>query len=83
MFTMFKNIKLLLINLIFRAYVSSRMYRDMKLRGAVVRNKQLRILPLESIYTTVEGVWNLSSDQVRVTQTYSQSNHYVILLLVH
>ncbi|KAG8313297.1 Bardet-Biedl syndrome 5 protein [Homalodisca vitripennis] len=35
----------------------------MKLRGAVVRNKQLRILPLESIYTTVEGVWNLSSDQ--------------------
>lgn len=59
------------------------MYRDMKLRGAVVRNKQLRILPLESIYTTVEGVWNLSSDQVRVTQTYSQSNHYVILFLVH
>lgn len=59
------------------------MYRDMKLRGAVVRNKQLRILPLESIYTTVEGVWNLSSDQVRVTQTYSQSYHYVILVLVH
>lgn len=36
----------------------------MKLRGAIVRDKQLRILPLESIYTTVEGVWNLSSDQV-------------------
>lgn len=47
-----------------RAYTSSKIYRDMKLRGALVRNKQLKILPSETIYSTVEGVWNLSSDQV-------------------
>lgn len=33
------------------------------MRSAVVHNKQLRILPLEQIYTTLHGVWNLSSDQ--------------------
>lgn len=46
-----------------RAYMSSKIYREFKLRGAIIRNKQLRILPLEHVYTTVQGVWNLSSDQ--------------------
>jgi hypothetical protein len=40
------------------------MYRELKLRGAIIHNKQLKILPLEQLYTTVPGVWNLSSDQV-------------------
>ncbi|PSN44632.1 Bardet-Biedl syndrome 5 protein [Blattella germanica] len=46
-----------------KAYTSSRMYRELKLRGAIINNKQLKILPLEQVYTTVPGVWNLSSDQ--------------------
>ncbi|KAF6205795.1 hypothetical protein GE061_019969 [Apolygus lucorum] len=46
-----------------KAYLSSRPYRELKLRGAVVRNKQLAILPLEVISEIIEGVWNLSSDQ--------------------
>ncbi|KAL1138760.1 hypothetical protein AAG570_008822, partial [Ranatra chinensis] len=46
-----------------KAYLSSRAYRELKLRGAVIRNKQLKILPLEQIYSTLNGVWNLSSDQ--------------------
>lgn len=46
-----------------KSYMSSRMYRELKLRGAIVHNKQLKILPLEQVYTTVPGVWNLSSDQ--------------------
>ncbi|KAK9499110.1 hypothetical protein O3M35_003617 [Rhynocoris fuscipes] len=46
-----------------KAYLSSKPYRELKLRGAVVRNKQLQILPLEQIYNVIEGVWNLSSDQ--------------------
>ncbi|KDR08011.1 Bardet-Biedl syndrome 5 protein-like protein [Zootermopsis nevadensis] len=46
-----------------KAYTSSRMYRELKLRGAIIHNKQLNILPLEQVYTTVPGVWNLSSDQ--------------------
>lgn len=46
-----------------KAYMSSKLYRELKLRGAVVHNKQLKILPLEQVITTVHGVWNLSSDQ--------------------
>lgn len=46
-----------------KAYQSSRLYRELKLRGAVVRGRQLNILPLEQIYSTIEGIWNLSSDQ--------------------
>lgn len=40
------------------------MYRDLKLRSALIQNKQLRLLPQEQIYDKVNGVWNLSSDQV-------------------
>lgn len=46
-----------------KAYVSSRLYREVKLRGAVIQNSQLRTLPQEHILSTVVGVWNLSSDQ--------------------
>ncbi|XP_033761379.1 Bardet-Biedl syndrome 5 protein homolog [Pecten maximus] len=46
-----------------RAYDTSKLYRDLKLRGALVHNKQLRLLPQEQIYDNVNGVWNLSSDQ--------------------
>ncbi|XP_041365484.1 Bardet-Biedl syndrome 5 protein-like [Gigantopelta aegis] len=46
-----------------RAYETSKLYRDLKLRGALVHNKNLRLLPLEEIYDKVNGVWNLSSDQ--------------------
>lgn len=60
----------------YRAYQSSKIYRDLKLRGAIVKEKQLRILPLESIYTTVDGVWNLSSDQVMM----SFVKHYFVVL---
>jgi len=37
----------------FRAYESSKLYRDMKLRGALILNKQLRLLPLEQVYDKV------------------------------
>ncbi|GBP04597.1 Bardet-Biedl syndrome 5 protein homolog [Eumeta japonica] len=32
-----------------KAYTSSRLYRDLKLRSAIIHNKHLRILPLEKI----------------------------------
>ncbi|KAJ8911097.1 hypothetical protein NQ315_003359, partial [Exocentrus adspersus] len=47
----------------FRAYNSSKLYRELRLRGAVVHNKQLKMLSLEQVFSTVLGVWNLSSDQ--------------------
>ncbi|CAN0577744.1 unnamed protein product, partial [Ectocarpus sp. 12 AP-2014] len=37
--------------------------RDLKLRGSIIKGKQLVTLPLEQIYSKIEGVWNLSSDQ--------------------
>uniref|UniRef100_A0A8C5LLL0 BBSome complex member BBS5 PH domain-containing protein n=1 Tax=Jaculus jaculus TaxID=51337 RepID=A0A8C5LLL0_JACJA len=46
-----------------RAYETSKMYRDFKLRSAVIQNKQLRLLPQEHLYDKINGVWNLSSDQ--------------------
>ena len=47
-----------------RAYETSKLYRELKLRGAIVNNKQLRILPQEQKYNMIDGVYNLSSDQV-------------------
>ena len=48
---------------VFRAYETTRLYRDLKLRGALLQNKNLVLLPLEKIYEKVNGVWNLSNDQ--------------------
>ena len=46
-----------------KAYESSRTYREAKLRSAIVNAKELILLPGERIFTRLEGVWNLSSDQ--------------------
>ena len=54
---------ILILVLTSRAYTSSKMYRDLKLRGAILSEKQLRVLPQETVVNTVNGVWNLSSDQ--------------------
>lgn len=48
---------------IYKAYNSSKWYRELKLRGTVVQSKQLKVLPQEQIYSKINGVWNLSSDQ--------------------
>ena len=39
------------------------MYRELKLRGAILVDQQLKVLPMETVISTVNGVWNLSSDQ--------------------
>lgn len=46
-----------------RAFITSKLYRELKLRGGVVHNKKLKILPLEQVVSNMHGVWNLSSDQ--------------------
>jgi len=48
---------------VFKSYESSKLYRDLKLRGAIIADKQLILLPDEQVCTKVDGVWNLSSDQ--------------------
>jgi Bardet-Biedl syndrome 5 protein len=51
------------IQAVMRAYETSKLYRDLKLRGSVINNGELIMLPQEQVYSKIEGVWNLSSDQ--------------------
>lgn len=53
------------------------MYRDLKLRAALIQNRQLRLLPREQVYDKINGVWNLSSDQVLVHKSF-----FLILTIV-
>ena len=48
---------------VLRAYETTKLYRDLKLRGSIVRDSQLDLLPMEQVYNQIQGVWNLSSDQ--------------------
>lgn len=51
------------VQAVHRAYETSKLYRDLKLRGSIVKDGDLILLPHEQIFTKVNGVWNLSSDQ--------------------
>jgi Bardet-Biedl syndrome 5 protein len=51
------------VQAIFRSYEATRMFRDLKLRAAIIEDKRLIQLPGERIFRKTEGVWNLSSDQ--------------------
>lgn len=53
----------LIISIIFSLYQRTYLYRDLKLRGAILQSGQLIILPQEQVFNKVDGVWNLSSDQ--------------------
>ncbi|EDW85019.1 uncharacterized protein Dwil_GK12823 [Drosophila willistoni] len=48
---------------VYQIYQRTYLYRDLKLRGAIIQTGQLIILPNEQVYSQVQGVWNLSSDQ--------------------
>ncbi len=52
------------VQAVFRAYDTSKLYRELKLRGAVISEKELIQLPDEQIFNKIPGVWNLSADQV-------------------
>jgi len=51
------------VQAVHRSYETSKLYRDLKLRGAIIKDKQLQILPQEHVFNKIAGVWNLSSDQ--------------------
>lgn len=48
---------------IYKIYQSTSLYRELKLRGSIVTDGQLSILPQEQVYKQLNGVYNLSSDQ--------------------
>ena len=47
-----------------RAYVSSKIYREIKLRAGIISDGELTLLPQEIVLETIQGAWNLSTDQV-------------------
>lgn len=61
-----------LVGRVCKAYVSSRLFRDLRLRSAIIspNHKQLKMLQSEQIYNTINGVWNLSSDQGNLGTMY-------------
>ncbi|XP_034181106.1 Bardet-Biedl syndrome 5 protein isoform X1 [Osmia lignaria lignaria] len=48
---------------IYRAYVSSKIYREIKLRSGIINDKRLILLPQETIHLTLQDIWNLSLEQ--------------------
>ena len=46
-----------------RAYETTKLYRDLKLRGALIKDGALSVLPDERVLNKINAVWNLSSDQ--------------------
>lgn len=51
------------VQAVHKSYETTKLYRDLKLRGAIIRDKELVMLPHEQVYEKVGGIWNLSSDQ--------------------
>lgn len=48
---------------VWKAYDTTRVYRDLKLRSAIIQDQELVQVPREQMLSKVTGVWNLSSDQ--------------------
>ena len=46
-----------------RSYETTKLYRDLKLRCAIIQEKQLIMLPQEQVFSKYNGVWNLSAEQ--------------------
>lgn len=47
---------------IIRSYETTKLYRDLKLRGAIVQDRQVIMLNKEQVFTKYNGVWNLSAE---------------------
>ncbi|XP_017752753.1 PREDICTED: Bardet-Biedl syndrome 5 protein homolog [Eufriesea mexicana] len=48
---------------VYRAYISSKIYREIKLRSGIINDKQLTLLPQETVHSTLQDIWNLSLEQ--------------------
>ena len=51
------------VQTVMRAYETSSLYRELKLRGSILKDGEVMLLPLEKVFSKHDGVWNLSSDQ--------------------
>jgi len=48
---------------VIRSYETTKLYRDLKLRCAIIQEKALILLPNEEIFSRYTGIWNLSAEQ--------------------
>ena len=55
---------------VIRSYETTKLYRDLKLRGAIVQDTELILLPKEQVFNKYGGVWNLSSEQGNLGSFY-------------
>ena len=53
----------LTLQAVHKAYDKSKLYRDLKLRGAIIANDELKLLPNEEVYNKISGVMNLSNSR--------------------
>lgn len=58
------------VQAVMRAYETSNMYRELKLRGSILKDGEVMLLPLEKVFNKLNGVWNLSSDQGNLGTMY-------------
>lgn len=55
---------------VIRSYETTKLYRDLKLRGAIVQDGEIILLPKEQVFNKYTGVWNLSSEQGNLGSFY-------------
>eukprot|EP00520_Triparma_pacifica_P019180 CAMPEP_0118662664 /NCGR_PEP_ID=MMETSP0785-20121206/16955_1 /TAXON_ID=91992 /ORGANISM="Bolidomonas pacifica, Strain CCMP 1866" /LENGTH=329 /DNA_ID=CAMNT_0006556229 /DNA_START=26 /DNA_END=1012 /DNA_ORIENTATION=+ len=58
------------IQAVLRAYETSKLFRDLKLRGSIIKDNNLVLLPGEHVSNNIQDVWNLSSEQGNLGQFY-------------
>lgn len=58
------------VQAVLKAYETSRIFRDLKMRGSIVKDGQLILLPGEHITSSHPGIWNLSSDHGNLGTMY-------------
>ncbi|KAG5446153.1 Bardet-Biedl syndrome 5 protein [Clonorchis sinensis] len=69
-----RNVQLFAILLpVYKAYDSSRLYRELKLRACLLENMKLILLPGERKYDELDGVWSLTTDQGNLGRLYITS----------
>lgn len=58
------------VQTVMRAYETSSLYRELKLRGSILKDGEVMLLPLEKVFSKHDGVWNLSSEQGNLGTMY-------------
>jgi Bardet-Biedl syndrome 5 protein len=66
------------VQAVHRSFETSRLYRDIKLRGALIRDgKQLALMPDERLSARFPAVWNIASEQGSIGTLYATTHRLV------